>query len=95
MVVTDNIIEKMLPKIIKKHDDWYQDGFLFVKLEHDIITISTIDENNKNKFIIENDVEVFYDYISYLKKYTHTQKVNNYSVKAKNYLICEKCKDGK
>ncbi len=71
----DNL-KKMLPKIVKKDNDWYQCGFLYVKFFDDHIKIKTVSEYSGKRITIANNEDSLFLYLNYFKSFTYDGKVN-------------------
>lgn len=52
---------------VLKHNDWYHNGFVFVKILNDVIEIKTIDCKNTSIYISCTEFSIS-DYIKYLTK---------------------------
>lgn len=87
----EDILCKMLPSIVKKDNEWYQDGFLYIRFLNDYIQVKVGKSEYAEKVVnITNDEESLYSYLKYFKNFTSTGKVNNLLLKeTKNSKECE------
>lgn len=72
----EETLKKMLPKMVKKDNDWYQDGFLYVRFLNDYIQIKTVSEYGGKTINITNNEDSLFSYLNYLKTFTADGKVN-------------------
>jgi hypothetical protein len=72
----EDTLKKMLPKIVKKDNDWYQDGSLYIRFFNDFIQIKTASEYSGKTITITNNEDSLFLYLNYLKSFTHDGKVN-------------------
>lgn len=70
----ENTFEKILPNAVKMPNDWYQDGFLYVRFLNDFIEIKT--EGATKVIRITNNEQSLYFYLNYLKNFSSSGVVN-------------------
>ena len=87
----EDMFLKMLPNTVRKYNDWYQNGFLYVRFLNDFIELKT---EGADKIIrISNDEQSLYTYLNYLKNFTSVDKINKPQRKETNNITthCKKC----
>ena len=82
---------KMLTTTVKKHNDWYQNGFLYIRFLNDYIEIKT--EGAQKTIRITNDEQSLYTYLNYLKNFTLVGKVNKPQIRIIENINtdCKRC----